>query len=365
MSNLFKQLPEEVAAEVMSLAGTSEELNKLVLSAWRNVRQKSTSTIGAVLIYFLRKLYTTPLKAMGGYSLQHWFSSHGKTLNIEENGSYIVKPDDGHLLNSVKVNVDTTESVMLDYVRKGGKFARCQNVDTIAKMMDFSKMESPDFSYMFEESKMSWEHVQTLLNLMTDENSWQEYMDGVDFINVPSEAFLRMPDGFKNTKGNILISANIGMPSHLTIDMNNLEHTGTLFGWTDISRLTLLNTKQLKSFYNPTSTIGLDAFDCDSLESTPYNGMHNQTDYIGGFINLGKGFKQNGSASAHTMFFDAWMQNLSHDSLVNIFNGLYDLNLHTFKFTNQPTIQLGSKNYARLSADEIKIATDKGWIVTQ
>ena len=65
------------------------------------------------------------------------------------------------------------------------------------------------------------------------------------------------------------------------------------------------------------------------------------------------------------MYFDSIMQYLSHDSLVNIFNGLYDLNLHTFTFTNQPTIQLGAKNYSRVSAAEIKIATDKGWIVTK
>ena len=65
------------------------------------------------------------------------------------------------------------------------------------------------------------------------------------------------------------------------------------------------------------------------------------------------------------MYFDPWMQNLTKESLLNIFNGLYNLNLLGFTFVNQPTIKLGATNFSRLTDEDIKIATDKGWIVTQ
>ena len=147
---------------------------------------------------------------------------------------------------------------------------------------------------------------------------------------------------------------------------HDLEYTGALLGWSSGFRLKLINTSKLKEFYNPTSNIELDAFDCSSLIKTPYKGgIYNQTTYIGGFIDLGKGFLQNGTAQYHLMYFDTYMQNLTKESLLNIFNNLYDLNLLAFKFDNQPTIKLGAKNFARLTDEDIKIATNKGWIVTQ
>ena len=179
---------------------------------------------------------------------------------------------------------------------------------------------------------------------------------------------MTLPKGFKNTKKQNCILAVLtnskGLKT-LTIDCSDLEYTGTFLGWSGNFRLKLLNTSKLKEFHNPTSNIALEAFDCSSLIKTPYNGAHNQTKYIGGFIDLGKGFLQNGRAENHLMYFDSYMQNLTKESLLNIFNGLYDLNLLGFTFVNQPTIKLGAQNFSRLTEEDIKIATDKGWIVTQ
>lgn len=48
--------------------------------------------------------------------------------------------------------------------------------------------------------------------------------------------------------------------------------------------------------------------------------------------------------------------NLTHDSCLDVFNKLATR-------TNSPTLQLSSGTKALMSADEIKIATDKGWVV--
>jgi hypothetical protein len=59
---------------------------------------------------------------------------------------------------------------------------------------------------------------------------------------------------------------------------------------------------------------------------------------------------------------------LTHDSLINVINGLYDLNL-TYDVANggtlyTQTLNLGSTNKAKLTAEEIAIATAKGWTVS-
>ena len=59
---------------------------------------------------------------------------------------------------------------------------------------------------------------------------------------------------------------------------------------------------------------------------------------------------------------------LSHESLVDIINNLYDLNL-TYNVENGGTLYaqrlvLGGTNLAKLTEEEIAIATSKGWNVT-
>lgn len=79
--------------------------------------------------------------------------------------------------------------------------------------------------------------------------------------------------------------------------------------------------------------------------------------------NLGKGYK---NWSSHLNL--SYSTNLTHESLMGVINNLYDLNL-TYDVANGGTLYtqnlvLGSKNLAKLTAEEIAIATDKGWNVT-
>ena len=348
MKHIEQILPDELGSQIVDIITSQSLRESIIKDATQGTNTETTMNeeLQAAVVGAVRKI-----------------GNHTRQLNISKNGDYQVIPDRGTLMKAVNVHVDASSSVLVDYVNKGGKFART-NANNIPIVWE--DITSNDLNYLLREGVCSVEIAQRLLNLLTDDKDYSDYMLLVNFTNVGSEVYWKFPDGFKNSKNSTIISNNKNLDgAHVTLDCNDLEYTGTLFGWTGIKRLTLLNTKQLKRFYNPTSSIAIDAFDCDGLQSTPYNGVHNRTSILGGFINLGKGFLQNGSAKYHTMMFDSYMQDLSHDSLVNIFNGLYDLNLHTFQFTNQPTIQLGATNYSRVSADEIKIATDKGWIVTK
>lgn len=289
-----------------------------------------------------------------------------KVVEITKNGEYTIEADGGKQLNKVVAKVDTAEQCLVDFINNGGRFYYYQGEEM--PDLDWSKITTTNLSRMTYKTKATCVKVQKMLDILSDEKN----CEGFAYINfqdpIGSNLFLKFPKGFKNSKKqNVLSNCTFIKNINVTIDCQDLEYTGTFLGWTSIQngRLTLLNTKQLKQFYNPTSGIAINVFDCDGLQSTPYNGVHNATRYLGGFRNLGKGFLQNGTAANHLMYFDSYMQNLSHESLLNIFNELYDLNLHNFKFANQPTIKLGATNFAKVTEEEIKIATDKGWIVTQ
>lgn len=83
---------------------------------------------------------------------------------------------------------------------------------------------------------------------------------------------------------------------------------------------------------------------------------------LGGFQNLGMAYSANISAnySYYTLVLSVCTK-LTHDSLMNVINGLYDIKT---KGCNPQQLILGSVNLAKLTAEEIAIATNKGWTVS-
>lgn len=88
---------------------------------------------------------------------------------------------------------------------------------------------------------------------------------------------------------------------------------------------------------------------------------------LGGFEEIGKAFT---TKTANNSFYTldlSYSPLLTHDSLMNVINNLYDLNL-TYDVAGGGTLytqklSLGSTNLAKLTTEEIQIANDKGWTV--
>lgn len=84
--------------------------------------------------------------------------------------------------------------------------------------------------------------------------------------------------------------------------------------------------------------------------------------------NLGKGYTQQTSNYYSYTVNVGTSINLTHDSLMSIINNLYDLNLSYdvanggMLYTQQ--LLLGNTNLAKLTEEEIAIATNKGWVVS-
>lgn len=83
---------------------------------------------------------------------------------------------------------------------------------------------------------------------------------------------------------------------------------------------------------------------------------------LGGFKDLGKAYLTTASANYRNYKLDlSYSTNLTHDSLMNVINNLYDI---ATKGCQPQQLVLGSTNLAKLTAEEIAIATNKGWNVS-
>ncbi len=111
--------------------------------------------------------------------------------------------------------------------------------------------------------------------------------------------------------------------------------------------------------------ISIDSLDMSSA-TTIYNLFGNSGSpnlkYLGGFKNLGKSYSTaKSSNSTDYGLYLSFAKKLTHDSLMNIINGLYDI---ADKGCNTQQLNIGSTNMAKLTEDEIAIAIEKGWTVS-
>lgn len=89
--------------------------------------------------------------------------------------------------------------------------------------------------------------------------------------------------------------------------------------------------------------------------------------FMGGLKNIGKAYEEKSTNYIYYTINLSSSNALTHDSLMNVINNLYDLNL-TYDVANggtlyTQTLQLGSTNMAKLTEEEINVAVQKGWSV--
>ena len=148
-----------------------------------------------------------------------------------------------------------------------------------------------------------------------------------------------------------------GCSSLKTIDFSNLKNNKT-----EVWIYTFRNCKVLE-------TLDLSGFEMDKTKniSSPFQSCSELTN-LKGFKNLGKAYtEQTSNYSAYSLVLNN-SPKLTHESLMNVINNLYDLNL-TYNVANGGTLyrqslKIGSTNLTKLTEEDIAIATNKGWDVT-
>ena len=150
---------------------------------------------------------------------------------------------------------------------------------------------------------------------------------------------------------------------------SNVINMSYMFGYCsnltslDVSSWNTSNVTNMSDmFYYCEKLETLSSVRADSLTiasySSPFGGSNNTTlvDF-GGFINLKSSW--NGSYCVDKLTA------LSHQSLINILNGLYDFVGNGLTPTSsQGKIKFGTTHLANLSDEEKAIATNKGWVLS-
>ena len=152
-----------------------------------------------------------------------------------------------------------------------------------------------------------------------------------------------------------------------TMNTNKVTTMSMMFYNSGITTIPELNTSNVTSVYNM-------FYSCSGLITIPklnFEKVNNVSGFldgasnvinIGGFENLGKAYLTNKSANYTN--YGLVLTNcskLTHDSLMNIINNLYDIKT---KGCKEQRLQLGSKNLAKLTDEEKQIAINKGWNVS-
>lgn len=141
----------------------------------------------------------------------------------------------------------------------------------------------------------------------------------------------------------------------------------TFFDCSSLITIPQLNTSNVKRLSHTfmycrslTSIPQLDASGIINMESI-FEGCPNITT-LGGFTNLGQAYLTTQSANYWAYSLNlADSTNITHDSLMNVINNLYNI---ASKGCNTQRLYLGSTNLAKLTNEEIAIATNKGWTVS-
>ena len=109
-----------------------------------------------------------------------------------------------------------------------------------------------------------------------------------------------------------------------------------------------------------TSVPELDAGKVNSIGSL-FTQANNVTN-LGGFKDLGKAYLTTRAEGYSNYRLDlSPCTLLTHDSLMNVINNLYDIGSTGVQ---RQQVVLGATNLAKLTAEEIAIGTDKGWIIS-
>ena len=111
--------------------------------------------------------------------------------------------------------------------------------------------------------------------------------------------------------------------------------------------------------------LDLSMIDAEKVENV--NGMFTGCSALTNFKsikNLGKGFTAKSKNYYGYQFNFNTCNNLTKNSLLDIIYNLYDLNLTYPDTLYTQSLVLGSTNKAKLTAEEIAIATNKGWTVS-
>lgn len=161
-----------------------------------------------------------------------------------------------------------------------------------------------------------------------------------------------------------------GLTTVPQFDTSNVTNMSSMFNYcrslTSVPEFDTSNVGTIQNMFSNCSNLTtVPEFDLSGMYGGVYSctqifGTSNYVIDFGGFKDLGKAY-QNSNNSYRDVLLQS-QSKLSYQSCMNVINKVYDLTLKP-DYTYTPKIRFHATPYALLSADDIAIATAKGWTV--
>lgn len=206
----------------------------------------------------------------------------------------------------------------------------------------------------------------------TDDN-----LDGYSEVEVATtgvdiyDYFSNTQNDYNYTLGKLILQYIKRVPP---LNISNRTRLSDMFAqWNNLLSVGEMDTSNVTSMYGMfrecPNLITIPALNAEKV--TDIDGVLSFTDSltnVGGFINLGMAYDTSKDANFGDytlqlggLYGESYSKNLTHESLMNIINNLYDIKT---KGCNAQKLILGTTNLHKLTSEEIAIATNKGWTVS-
>ena len=291
-------------------------------------------------------------------------------LEITQNGNYDVK-------DKASVKVETSGADMSEYFTEtisGGSSSTGGWQNTIKKLPNF-KIDGTICSYMFLEYPNSILDVSKLdttgaTNMGAMFSGCNKVIE-LDVSKFDTSQVTNMNSMFLNCQS--LQRVNIK-----NFDTSKVTSFGKMFNYCkSLTELDLsdLNTSLVNNtsymFQGATSLVTLNMNNLDMSKVTNVSYMFSSASKLTNLqfgYNLGKAYNLQSTGYSNYKLDLSSCTLLTHDSLMSVINGLYDLNL-TWDVANGGTLYkqslvLGTTNLAKLTDEEKAIAINKGWTLS-
>lgn len=402
--------------------------NEVVVTADDSFDGLSKVTVGAIPSEYIIPSGELDITENGTYDVTNYVNANvnipEKQLGIKtitSNGTYKASDDalDGYSEVDVNIVGSTYAPQFVSFYRSGvWDFTNLlTNIDfrniirtsymfaenTITSGLDLSKIKTnnvTDFSRMFYNTKIYQSDVDfTQIDISNGINfeymfgyfdtNYEDIAKSILNLNITNKASVLsyMFERFVETRTNFNLNINLSNwdVSNVTsvnnmfayCNFNELDLSGwnplklkimkNMFYYSKIKSIKLFDTSNItefyQTFYSCTQLTELEEFDCSSATNVQsIIAQCSNLVTLGGFKDLGKNYDtaKNTNYSYYTLNLSN-AKNLSVESLRNVINKLYDI---ASKGCKAQQFALGSTHLAKLTAEEIAVATNKGWTVS-
>ena len=283
------------------------------------------------------------------------------TLEITENGTYDVKQK-AYAKVAVPEKTLTTKIITAN----GTYNATHDNADGYSQVtVETSGVDINDY---YDLTKKSSGGIHTYMKQIplidTSEYTHMGYM----FANYKSLTTLPQLNTSKVTNMNRMFDGCASLTTIPQLNTSNVTNMNGMFvackSLTTIPQLDTSKVTDMNSMFFSCFSLTIIP-QLDTSKVTNMSGMFTSCfslTNLGGLTNLGQAYETTQSANYSNYKLNLLdSENLTHDSLMNVINNLYDI---AAKGVKTQQLVLGSTNLKKLTAEEIAIATNKGFSVS-